>query len=97
MSHGSVAIDQSVSLNRTVCRKQSVAFSLSQLVYSYYTQANAHLVHVWSCELRAQSTLKFQVEGLNLQTTKVSIRVRIVRMQMQLPRPNGFCWRSYPH
>ena len=33
-------------------------------------------------------------EGSNLRTTKVSIRVQIIRMQMQLPRPIASCCRS---
>ena len=36
----SVAINQSIAINKSVANNQSVTFSLSQLVCSYYTQAN---------------------------------------------------------
>ena len=56
----SVAINQSIAINKSVANNQSNAFSLSQLVCSYYTQANERSPRV---VLRAQSATNSEVSS----------------------------------
>ena len=42
-------------------------------------------------------SLGILISARSLQSVAINQSVANNRMQMQLPRPNGFCWRSYPY